>query len=65
MNTFVKTISIMGIIIAIIALSVGVNAALVWIVCKTMKWAFAWKWVVLFTIAYAVIKSLFTIVVHK
>ena len=42
-----------------LALGFGFNALIVWAVCKIMGWAFAWKWVILFTIVYTILSSLF------
>lgn len=60
MNTFAKIMLILGIFVVSLAIGFGVNAAIVWVVCKIMGWTFAWKWVILFTVIYAVIKSIFT-----
>ena len=58
----ISTIAIfIGIFLASLALGLGINAVMVWAVCKIMGWTFAWKWVILFTIVYAVIKSIFSI----
>ena len=43
-----------------IFIAFGVNAAIVWVVCKCMGWTFAWKWVILFTIAYSVLHGIFS-----
>ncbi len=44
----------------LLAVGFGVNAIIVWAVCKIMGWTFAWKWVILFTLILAVLKSLFS-----
>lgn len=60
------TKKIIGILITIIvaigtiAFGFALNGLIVFVVCKILGFTFAWKWVVLFTIAYTVIKSLFT-----
>ena len=55
---------ILGIFLLSLAIGFGINTAIVWAVCKIMGWTFAWKWVILFTIVYAVIKSIFSITVE-
>lgn len=59
MDTILKILGIIAVIIIVIALGFGCNALIVWIVCKIMGWTFAWKWVVLFTIVYALLAGLF------
>ena len=44
----------------LLAIGFGVNAMIVWVVCKIMGWTFAWKWVILFTLIFAILKSLFS-----
>jgi len=44
----------------LLAIGFGVNAVIVWVVCKIMGWTFAWKWVILFTLIFAILKSLFS-----
>ncbi len=44
----------------LLAVGFGVNAIIVWAVCKIMGSTFAWKWVILFTLILAVLKSLFS-----
>jgi len=41
-----------------LVLGFGTNAVIVWVVCKIMGWTFAWKWVVLFTLIFVILKSL-------
>ncbi len=64
MNTITKIALILGIFIITLAIGFGINALIVWAVCKIMGWTFAWKWVILFTIIFAVLKSLFTVTTH-
>ena len=61
METITKIAIILGIFAITLAIGFGVNALIVWAVCKIMGWTFAWKWVILFTIIFAVLKSLFTV----
>jgi len=61
METITKIAIILGIFAVTLAIGFGFNALLVWAVCKIMGWTFAWKWVILFTIIFAVLKSLFTV----
>lgn len=49
-----------GIFILALLIGFGINTVIVWGVCKIMGWTFSWKWVILFTIVYAVLKSIFT-----
>lgn len=49
-----------GIFILALLIGFGINTVIVWGVCKIMGWTFSWKWVVLFTIVYAILKSIFT-----
>ena len=58
MNTITKILVLLGVIIVSLAIGFGINAAIIWIVCKIMGWTFAWKWVILFTIVYALLTSL-------
>ena len=48
-----------AVVILGIGVGFGINTLIVWGVCKLMGWAFAWKWVILFTIGYALLASLF------
>ena len=48
-----------GIFTLALLIGFGINTAIVWGVCKIMGWTFSWKWVILFTIVYAVLKSIF------
>lgn len=48
-----------GIFALAILIGFGINTAIVWGVYKIMGWTFSWKWVILFTIVYAVLKSIF------
>ena len=59
MNT-TKIIALIGILLLSFAIGFGINTLIVWGVCKLVGWTFAWKWVILFTIVYAVLKSLFS-----
>lgn len=43
-----------------IGIAFGFNALIVWAICKIVGWTFAWKWVILFTLIYAILKSLFS-----
>ena len=52
--------AVIGIFVIALAIGFGINTLIVWAVCKIMGWTFAWKWVILFTIVYAVLKGLFT-----
>ena len=61
METITKIAIIFGIFAVALAIGFGVNALIVWAVCKIMGWTFAWKWVILFTIVFAVLKSIFTV----
>lgn len=61
METITKIAIILGIFVITLAIGFGVNALIVWAVCKIMGWTFAWKWVILFTIVFAVLKSIFTV----
>ena len=61
METITKIAIILGIFAITLAIGFGVNALIVWAVCKIMGWTFAWKWVILFTIIFAILKSLFTV----
>ena len=61
METITKIAIILGIFAITLAIGFGFNALLVWAVCKIMGWTFAWKWVILFTIIFAVLKSIFTV----
>lgn len=61
METITKIAIILGVFAITLAISFGVNALIVWAVCKIMGWTFAWKWVILFTIVFAVLKSIFTV----
>ena len=57
-----KTMKIIIFALAIIVggfIAFGTNALIVLAVCKIMGWAFAWKWVVLFTVAIFVLKGIF------
>ena len=58
-NTHAVAIGI-GIIALTLLIGFGINIAIVWGVCKIMGWTFSWKWVILFTIVYAILKSIFT-----
>ena len=58
MNTITKILVLLGIIVVSLAVGFGINTAIVWVVCKIMGWTFAWKWVILFTIVYALLTSL-------
>ena len=58
-NTHAVAIGI-GIIALTLLIGFGINTAIVWGVCKIMGWAFSWKWVILFTIVYAILKSIFS-----
>lgn len=49
-----------GIFAFVLLIGFGINTAIVWGVCKIMGWTFSWKWVILFTIVYAVLKSIFS-----
>lgn len=49
-----------GIFALALLIGFGINTAIVWGVCKIMGWTFSWKWVILFTIVYAVLKSIFS-----
>lgn len=49
-----------GIFALALLIGFGINTVIVWGVCKIMGWTFSWKWVILFTIVYAVLKSIFT-----
>lgn len=49
-----------GIFALVLLIGFGINTAIVWGVCKIMGWTFSWKWVILFTIVYAVLKSIFS-----
>lgn len=59
MNTILKILGGIIIVIIGIALGFGCNALIIWVVCKVMGWTFAWKWVILFTIVYALLAGLF------
>jgi len=61
METIIKIAIILGIFAVTLAVGFGINALIVWTVCKIMGWTFAWKWVILFTIIFAVLKSIFTV----
>ena len=61
METITKIAIILGVFAITLTISFGVNALIVWAVCKIMGWTFAWKWVILFTIVFAVLKSIFTV----
>ena len=61
METITKIAIILGIFVIALAIGFGINALIVWAVCKIMGWTFAWKWVILFTIVFAVLKSIFTV----
>lgn len=61
METITKIAIILGIFVIALAIGFGINALIVWAVCKIMGWTFAWKWVILFTIIFAVLKSIFTV----
>lgn len=49
-----------GIFILALLIGFGINTVIVWGVCKIMGWTFSWKWVILFTIVYAILESIFT-----
>ena len=57
-NTYAVAIGI-GIFALALLIGFGINTAIVWGVCKIMGWTFSWKWVILFTIVYAILKSIF------
>ena len=61
METITKIAVILGMFVIALAIGFGCNALIVWAVCKIMGWTFAWKWVILFTIIFAILKSLFTV----
>lgn len=58
-NTYAIAIGI-GIFALALLIGFGINTVIVWGVCKIMGWTFSWKWVILFTIVYAILKSIFT-----
>lgn len=58
-NTYAIAIGI-GIFVLALLIGFGINTVIVWGVCKIMGWTFSWKWVILFTIVYAILKSIFT-----
>ena len=55
-----EIVALIGIFVVALVIGFGVNTLIVWGVCKIMGWTFAWKWVILFTIIYAVLKGLFS-----
>lgn len=65
MDTIKTIVMLLGIIVITLAIGFGVNAVIVWAVCKIMGLTFAWKWVILFTIIFAVLKSIFSVTVSK
>lgn len=65
MDTIKIIATLLGIIVIALAIGFGINAVIVWAVCKIMGWVFAWKWVILFTIIFAVLKSIFSVTVSK
>lgn len=58
-NTYAIAIGI-GVFVLALLIGFGINTVIVWGVCKIMGRAFSWKWVILFTIVYAILKSIFT-----
>jgi len=60
MNNTYKVVIGLGIFALALLIGFGINTAIVWGVCKIMGWTFSWKWVILFTIIYAILKSIFS-----
>jgi len=58
MDKLVKIITVFIGVVVGLAIGFGINAVLVWGVCKIMGWAFSWKWVILFMIVWVILKSL-------